>query len=306
MININNFKNFNINPSNIYIYLRVSTKSQANLSNGLDNQIKLCEDYVKNILNKSVKSINLIEHYVDIGSSYNYKNTLKQLNKLLKNINSNDLILVGDTSRLGRNTFQVFQLLKKIRETNSHIIAVSDNLCYNNNRLMDKKFYHKIIDAEESSDLKSLKILNRIEHLKQNGGWLGRAPYGYKILKINNIPKLYKNKIELNIVKKMEIQFKLTTDFVQVANYLNSHKLLNRKNISWNNIAIKNILKKHYPSLFLNLKSNSNSNFTNLSNIPDDPDDPDDQDDKNDKNDPNDQDNIDIQSNLKISKLSIK
>ena len=38
--------NFNKN-SNIYIYLRVSTKNQFTNSYGVENQKKLCEQYIK-------------------------------------------------------------------------------------------------------------------------------------------------------------------------------------------------------------------------------------------------------------------
>lgn len=252
--------NFNINPNNIYIYIRVSTNSQVNDSNGLDNQHEMCEDYI----NKNFKNNSSVSILSDVGSSYQNKNKLTNLNKLIRKIESNSLIVVGDISRLGRNIYQVFSLLRKIRKTNSHIIGVQDNLCYNHSRIMDKKFYYKIIEAELSSDKKSLISLNRINNIKKHNGYIGRASYGTQIIKKNNIPYIYKKPSEIKIIELMKSQFILNNNYNSVSEYLNNNNFLNRKNIQWTSNNIKNILNKYFP----NLKNNINT--TNLiSTIPD-------------------------------------
>ncbi len=137
---------FSINPTNVYVYLRVSTRAQTHKSNGLEDQRKICQDYLKENFPKST----IFKYYTDIGSSYNEKNVLTNLNKLIKEVSleKNSLILVRDISRLGRNTFQVFSLLRKVTKSNSHIIGIEENLCWNYSRLMDRKFSHAIIDSD--------------------------------------------------------------------------------------------------------------------------------------------------------------
>lgn len=240
---------FVINPNIIYVYLRVSTKTQTHKSNGLEEQNNICEEYIK----KNFSHLNQleIEYYTDVGSSYNEKNNLYNLNKIIKKISlqNNSLIIVRDISRLGRNTFQVFNLLRKIRKSNSHIIAVEDNLCYNYSRLMDKNFFHAIIDSEENSDHKSIKSKNRISRIKLNGGYIGRIPYGTQIIKKNNIPYIYKNTDEINtlrIIKKIFIKY---SDIVKTTKYLNSKKIKYRSGIDWTEKQISNVIKKFFPNL---------------------------------------------------------
>jgi len=253
---------FDINPDKIYVYLRVSTKAQINITNGLSEQNEICTGYIEKYFKHTST-----EYYTEIGSSYNNKNKLTTLNKIMKNMTSNSLLIVKDISRLGRNTFQVFTLLKKINKTNSHIIGISENLCYNYSRLMDREFSHAIIDSEKSSDYKHTKAHIHINRIKANGGFLGRPPYGTMIIKINNIPYIYKNPNELKMIKLMKAKYRKLKNLIDVTNYLNSINLYNRKNIPWSVFTIKNILKKHYPNILLKPFSNVSSNI--FSNIPD-------------------------------------
>lgn len=250
---------FSITPSNIYVYLRVSTQAQTYKSNGLNEQCKLCQDYIKSNYSKNIP----IEYYSDVGSSYNEKNTLVNLNKLIKEISKqkNTLILVRDISRLGRNVFQVFSLLRKIKKANSHIIGLEENLCWNHSRLMDKKFYHHIIDSEEHSDHKSIKSTNRIRQIKAFGGHVGKIPFGTKLIKKNNIPYIYKNSDEINLLKTIKNVFLKFSNVEKITEYLNNNNLKNRTK-NWTPNQIINIKKKYFPNLIFNLKSNSKSNST--------------------------------------------
>jgi len=259
---------FNEYNSGVYVYLRVSTKSQEKDTYGLENQKKVCELYIKENLGP-LKNFN-IQYYIDIASSYNDPNALKKLNKLMRNINNKSILLVGDVSRLGRNCFQVFTLLRKIKKSNSIIIAINDNLIFNNsNRLMDKKFYNKIIEAEYSSDLKSIKSKERACFIKKNNGYLGKAFYGTQIIKTNNIPKLFKNSKEIDNVLLMKSQYKTLKDFDMVADYMNLNNKLNKNNVNWTGNTIKSILKKFYPNLLVN--PNTNTINKQIIDLPDSP-----------------------------------
>lgn len=250
---------FTINPSTIYVYLRVSTKSQTYKSNGLEEQNVLCQEYI----NKHFPNFDCygIKFYTDVGSSYYDKNVLINLNKIIKNISNqtNSLILVRDISRLGRNTFQVFNLLRKIRKTNSYIIGIEENLCYNYSRLMDKKFYHKIIDSEENSDIKSSNSINRIKKIKLMGGYIGKVPYGTQIIKKNNIPYIYKNLDEINTIQTIKKIFLKYLDIVKTVKYLKKSNIKYRNNVDWTEKQIINIVNKFFPNLTQN--NNKNSDF---------------------------------------------
>ena len=238
-----NFKKYNLEFSNVYIYYRVSTISQEYENNGLDNQTNLCENYLNNVYKIKEKNIN---YYCDIGSTYHNK-TLKQQNKMIKDLPkySNSLIIIYDISRIGRNTFLAFQFLNKIKKLNSFVIAVKDNLCFNYNKLMDKKFYNKIIEAELSSDNKSINSIERINDIKIRGGYVGRPPFGYKIIRVNNLPKLIKCDLEMKLIEQIKKKYSKDKCYYKTLNYFNIKNKFNRNSL-WTIYSIKRIIKKDY------------------------------------------------------------
>lgn len=216
---------FNIKASGNYcIYTRVSTKNQANdEANGFDKQDKACEYYADKIFDKKETSIN---YYSDIGSTYNNKSKLKQQLLMLDELKFNSVILIHDVSRLGRNSLQVLTFLQKIKNASSYIISVTDNVCFGKSKILDKKFYHKIIDAEEKSDHKSMRMTKHIKAIKKMGGHIGRVSYGFSLKKINNVPKIVKNEEEQNnikIIKKL-LKTKSYDEIVIMLNRSNSFK----------------------------------------------------------------------------------
>ena len=247
---------FSINPSYVYVYLMVSTRAQTHKSNGLEDQCRICQDYLKKNFPKS----SIFKYYTDIGSSYNEKNILTNLNKLIKEVSfeKNSLILVRDISRLGRNTFQVFNMLRKIKKANSHIIGIEENLCWNHTRLMDRKFSHAIIDSEENSDIKSIKQSDRIKSIRSIGGHIGNAPYGTQIIKKNNIPYLYKNSNDINTLRSIKTEFLKCLSIEKTTQYLNENNIKYRGK-KWTLKQVSNILKKYFP----NVKINKNSDMIN-------------------------------------------
>lgn len=245
---------FSIKPLYIYVYLRVSTHAQTHKSNGLEEQNEICQAYIKN---NFPKLINCVEFYTDIGSSYNEKNNLTNLNKLIRKISSQTkvLLLVRDISRLGRNTFQVFNLLKKIKNSNSFVIGIENNLCYNYSKPMDRKFSHAIIDSEEHSDTKSIKLINRIKKIKLAGGYVGKVPYGCMVVKKNNIPFIYKNPSEIDVlvmIKQIYLKYK---NISKTTKYLNKNNFKYRNGIEWKDTQISNYLTKFFPNVLLNKNS---------------------------------------------------
>lgn len=251
---------FSLNPTNIYVYLRVSTQVQTHKSNGLEEQNKMCQAYIKK---NFPKLINSVEFYTDVGSSYNEKNKLTNLNKIMRKLSTqtNTLLLVRDISRLGRDTFQVFCLLRKIKKSNSYIIGIEENLCYNHSRLMDRKFSHSIIDSEEHSDSKSIKSTNRINKIVLNGGYVGRVPYGCIVVKKNNIPYIYKNPNEINTIRMIKQVFLKHRNVIKTVKYLNTKNLKYRNGVEWNDKQIANCLKKFFPDLLFNKNSDLVNNY---------------------------------------------
>ena len=220
----------------LYCYYRVSTRKQEQ-QNGLENQTDACDLYAEQKFNTKEKDIN---YYCDIGSSYNEKCKLKELDKMVNELQRGSTILVYDVSRLGRNTFQVFKMLRKVKKLDCKIISVSENLTFNETRFMDKIFYGKIIDAEFESDIKSDKMKKRLQVMREKGKYLGRASYGYKIE--NN--RLVINREESEIIKLIINKYNELQRYYLVEEYLSKNQVLKR-GTEWTMCSIKYILQKY-------------------------------------------------------------
>jgi len=230
--------NFGItNPNSFYIYFRVSTPKQAeDNSNGLDIQTKICEKYA--LCSFKTKE-NQINYYCDIGSSYNNKSDLPQLRKMLRDLVPNSVILIHDVSRLGRNTFQVFSVLKRIRDLKCYIISVKDYIVFGINKMSDKTFYHQVVNSETESDVKSLKTIDRIKRFKIQKIHFGKIPFGYKIIN----KKLVKNISEQNIIKTFSAKYDEYKSFSKLADYYNKTTMLYRGK-PWTTNNIRYLINK--------------------------------------------------------------
>jgi site-specific DNA recombinase len=215
--------NFGITkPNSFYIYFRVSTQKQAeDNTNGLDIQTNICETYALSAFKTRENQIN---YYCDIGSSYNNKSDLPQLRKMLRDLIPNSVILIYDVSRLGRNAFQVFSILRRIKKLKCRIISVKDYITFGINKMSDKTFYHQVINSEAESDIKSSKTIDMIKKFKIQKFHFGKIPFGYKI--INR--KLVKNISEQNIIKTLFAKYDENKSFTEVANYYNKTTMLYR------------------------------------------------------------------------------
>ncbi len=260
---MNSFINFNLKPENFYIYSRVSTNSQASDSNyGLDSQDFVSENYLKDIFNRNDKLIESeTNYYCDIGSSYSNPKSLHQLNLMVRELKPNSLILISEISRLGRNIRQVIDLLKKIEDKKCWVISVTEGLCFNKSKLMNKQFYQKIIDAERESDLISIRTTNAYKVIKQKGGYVGLAPYGKKKVKSNGVPKLVDNEEEIKIIKLVIELYKKFNSYKMVADKLNENSI-KKRNLHWTRYSVHNLIKNNY-----HIKSNINDVIKNFSNM---------------------------------------
>ena len=263
--NIINFIKKN-NPNNVYIYNRVSTGRQAKKdSHSLETQRNLCKEYIKYNFNP----INIFV-YEEIGSSWNDKNILYQLNKLVKNLEENSLILISKVSRLGRDINQVMKILKKIEKKKSYVISVEEAICYNMSRIMNNDFLMKVIESEKESNILSESIKKKQKTIKSKGGWIGNPPYGYKVGRnYKNIPVLVENPEEISIINTIIALVNNNYSYDDIATNLINRNILHKKN-TWTPNAVKYILDKFYPEhiyIEFNINLNPNSNVNIISDI---------------------------------------
>lgn len=124
----------------IYIYNRVSTgKQSSDKKLGLSTQKDLCDKYITQFYSDNQNILN----FYDIGSSYKTQKILIGMKDLICKLKPNSLILISETSRLGRSKKMVEQILKIVKKKKSFIVSISENLVFGKTKLNDKFFIQK-------------------------------------------------------------------------------------------------------------------------------------------------------------------
>jgi hypothetical protein len=135
------------------------------------------------------------------------------------------------------------------------LISVSEGLCFNFDKLMDKQFYQKVIDAEKESDLISIRTSNSNKFIKSIGGHVGNIPYGKKRVKINSVPILINCDEEIEILNKINDLDKENKDVNTIVEYLNKNNIKKRK-YSWTYNSVKNIISNKQKNDFNDMDNN--------------------------------------------------
>ena len=234
--------------SSIVIYCRVSSAKQADDKHtGLNTQKNICLKYIEN--NEEYKNIEifLIE---EIGSSYNNQNALTKLDKLLETMKKNTLILIHDTSRFGRNIYQTNRDCEKVELKNSYIISVMELICFGLSRITDQTFFQKLSDAEMFSNIQSERAKNRCKIAKENGEYVGRAPFGKMVIKDDNNKRVLVDKPDeahiISIIKN------LINDNISI--YRINRDLIQTKALGqeWSLSKLKRIINKNMTRIEIN------------------------------------------------------
>lgn len=249
----------------ICVYTRVSTRKQStDKKHGLSYQKDLCKSYI----DKFYSSVINESYWEDVGSSYKSKLILKEMGEMIRKLKPNTLIVVSEVSRFGRNYKMVENVLRTIEKKKSYVVSISENLVYGISKIKNKFFIHKVIDSEKESDVLSMRVKNTHSYIKRNGGYVGKAPFGYKIAKnARNIPILKENPEDFRIIDSIVNLSNDCYSYDEIANIMNAKNLF-YKNKLWNNAKIKDILKKFYPEhMLLNVSQNIESKINVINDI---------------------------------------
>lgn len=156
----------------IYGYARVSTEDQ-NLATQIDQLEK-------------VKCDIIIEEKIS-GVAPN-----KKIDELIKNMQSEDTLIVTRMDRLGRNTVQLLQLVEELNERNIDLVILDMGI---DTRTPTGKFFLTVMSgfSELERTMIKEKIRNGIELAKKNGKYNGRVRwYTKKHAGLNHAIELYK------------------------------------------------------------------------------------------------------------------
>lgn len=196
----------------IYGYIRVSTDKQT-----VENQ----RFEINNFLNNQKLSADFwIEETISGTKNYDKR----QLGKLLKKLNSNDILVCTEISRLGRSLFMVMEILNICMKKNCRVWTIKDNFRLGDDIQSKVLAFAFGLSAEIERNLISQRTKEALARKKADGSILGR-PKG----SLSHKTKLTgKEKMIFNMLKegytKVEIIKKLHVSKGTLYRFLSSYK----------------------------------------------------------------------------------
>lgn len=206
------------------IYIRLSRedeeKEKYQESESIGNQRTLLMQYIRQ------NKLNFISEYVDDGVSGTSFDR-PAFNRMIADIESGkiNMVITKDLSRLGRNYVQSGLYIENyFPEHEVRFVAILDNIdtAYDNSN-NDIAPFKSILNEMYAKDT-SKKINSVLQAKRNNGEYLGTAPYGYKKDPENKY-HLIIDEEAANVVKLIYEKYLAGFGTMQIADYLSKKKI---------------------------------------------------------------------------------
>ena len=186
------------------IYTRISRDKKEKPSDSIENQIALCESYIK-----KNDGHNLVGIYKDIAKT-GTEFERPDFEKLMGEVRTGKVncIIVKDLSRFGRNYTELGNFIEKIFPfLGVRFIAVNDNLDTFHMEDPNKSLeviLKNIVNETYAKDISKKISTSHQIRIKQGGFICGAAPYGYTARKDEDgVRRLYVDENTASIVKEI-------------------------------------------------------------------------------------------------------
>lgn len=219
---------------NIAAYCRVSTEKEDQL-NSLETQKKFFTEYAKKT------GDNLVKLYADEGISGTKTKTRKAFLQMMSDAEKGyfEKVIVKDISRLARNTVDLLQSVRHLRELGIDTLFLNNNMGY----LGEGEFVITILAAMAQQE--SANMSSRVKFGKRMNAQKGKVPnivYGYDKT-IGDYFNLSINEKEAKIVKQIFSWYiEDGMGALKIAQELNAMGLKTKRNAKWSQNAICRIL----------------------------------------------------------------
>lgn len=156
----------------VAIYARVSTQEQAENGNSLEFQIEKLKAYCQ------LHEFKIVGEYVDAGVS-GAKSERPALNKLKKDIDKIDIVLIYKLDRLSRSIKDTMNLIEDLfKPNNVDLISLSENFDTSQAMGMATIGMLSTFAQLERETIKERMMAGKQQAVK-NGKYLSMAPFGY-------------------------------------------------------------------------------------------------------------------------------
>lgn len=156
------------------IYTRVSSQRQVSEGNGLESQLRSCQNFAEN------NGIKIIQTFEDKGVSGDKSERpgLQALLEFLSKRKNFTAVIIDDVSRLMRNQERYYPVKMAIKKQGGILLSVKNDL--NNEDPMNSFLEHMMVgiaDLERKTNNK--RVRDRMEQRLRGGHWVFMAPLGY-------------------------------------------------------------------------------------------------------------------------------
>jgi len=176
----------------VYLYERISSKGQDNPLYGrvgLDTQNNSLLQFALNtglIIKSTIR---------EIESAF-VANDKRLIAPSLRKIKKDECLVVYSVSRFSRNLQEGMEMLRVINKNKAYVYSILENV-YS----YEDKFIELLKNAEEESKSLSLKIKTAHNRIKLLGGYIGKAPFGYRVYRdTSGIRKIEQDPEEQKII----------------------------------------------------------------------------------------------------------
>ncbi len=227
------------------IYTRVSTDKQEAKGHSLEEQERLCMNYIE------MQGWTYVRSYSDTGSG-GFTDNRPGYGSMMETMGEEwDAVVGYKLDRFHRNTMNAIEFVNTIDNNDCHIACISEQM---DTTTVQGRFFYIVFAA--LAELRRNEIKERVKMgmagAKLKGIWLGTPPYGYDMnIEIDETGKrskkgiLVPNQHEAEIVNaifRMDSKGHTISDII---NQLAADGLRTRKGkVVWHRQTIKNILEK--------------------------------------------------------------
>jgi len=211
-----------LKPKQVWVYVRVSSKGQNEEQYGRVGSKTQNTKILQNCMENDYTILGTVS---EVGSAYRTKTP--KLEKLINIAKQQEPIVVYSVSRFSRNVNNARLYLERLHSKNSYIISVSENITS-----LDKGFMELVVQSEQESKMISNRSLDAYNRIRKQGGYNGKKPFGYNIVRHNGLRVLKENIIEQDICKKIRQKFNSCSSHTETLNYARTKfpkYLFNRK-----------------------------------------------------------------------------
>ena len=191
-----------------YGYIRVSTDTQTTENQRIE---------IENFCSQKTYPVNF---WIEETISGTKPIEERKLGRLLKRMNKNDILVVTELSRLGRNLMQIMSILHFCMEKNIMVITTKEHYELGNNINSQVLAFAFGLSAQIERNLISARTKEALARKKAEGVILGR-PKGRKSIKVKLSGKedviqgmLDKNLSKSKIARKLRVHRATLTKFI--------------------------------------------------------------------------------------------